>query len=725
MTCSPLPNYSKPDRESLLRRITNRIRQSLDLQEILNATVTEVRAVLETDRVMVYQFHPDESGRVIAESIQGDRLLSLIGLNFPADDIPIHAREQFLHSRVRSVVDAAAGQIGQSFPCPLQPNANSGGIHYRPLDPCHAEYLTAMGVKSSLVVPIVHQEKLWGLLVSHHADSKVITEDLLDATQLVVEQLSVAITQSDLLRQACERADRQTTINHITALLHSLPSIELQRALEETIAAFGGSGGRLFIAPDAFPAHPQTTVCSVEMNYEVYTCGVQPVLPKSIIPRQVEQHSIWLNPFQNHTTLQPWAIPDLYQVSALVPLQPAFQETAIRSLLIVPLQVRQQLIGCLSIFRDEVETKTLWAGQFDSDERQMYPRSSFAAWCESKRGQARQWTAHDLSLAKALGRQFALAIEQHHLYQQVRQFNVELEHQVAERTAQLSQTLENLQKAQAQLIQNEKMSSLGQLVAGVAHEINNPVNFIYGNLTHITGYAEDLLALVKLYQQHCPNPGVTVQEKIEEIDLEFLGEDLPKTLTSMRIGADRIRQIVLSLRTFSRLDQAEVKLVDIHEGLDSTVLILQHRLKNKPEIPAIRLVKEYSELPPIECYAGQLNQVFMNLIGNAIDALEEWNEGRSSQEIETKPATIRIQTKLLNPDWIAIHIIDNGLGMTAETRRHLFDPFFTTKPVGKGTGLGLSISYQIVTEKHGGRLRCISAPGQGAEFVIEIPVQQR
>jgi light-regulated signal transduction histidine kinase (bacteriophytochrome) len=730
MTRLPVSNDSKLDRESLLRRITNRIRQSLDLQEILNATVTEMRSVLGTDRVMVYKFHPDESGQVIAESLQGDRLLSLVGLNFPADDIPPQAREQFLSSRGASVVDVAAGQIGQSYPYSFQTNTIapsepiSSSIHYRSLDPCHAKYLTAMGVKSSFVVPIIHQERLWGLLVSHHAEPKVISEELLYATQLVVEQLSIAIAQSDLLRQACERADRQTAINRITALLHSLPSIELQRALEETIAAFEGSGGRLFIAPNAFPSHINPTVCPVEMHYEIYVCGVQPTLPKSITPRQLEQHRAWLAPFQTNAPLKPWAIADLYEVSEFKSLQAAFQETAIRSLLIVPLQVRQQLIGCLSIFRNEVETKTLWAGQFDSDERQLYPRSSFAAWCESKSGQARQWSANDMSLAKALGRQFALAIEQHHLYQQVRRFNVELEHQVAERTAQLSQTLENLQKAQTQLIQNEKMSSLGQLVAGVAHEINNPVNFIYGNLAHVTNYAEDLLDLVQLYQRHYSNPVSEVQSKLEEIDLEFLGEDLPKTLASMRIGADRIRQIVLSLRTFSRLDQAEVKLVDIHEGLDSTVLILQHRLKNRLESPPIHLIKEYSELPLIECYAGQLNQVFMNLIGNAIDALEDWNTTRSSQDIEENPATIRVQTKVLNASWIAIHIIDNGPGMTAETRQHLFDPFFTTKPVGKGTGLGLSISYQIITEKHGGRLQCASAPGQGAEFIVEIPIQQ-
>jgi light-regulated signal transduction histidine kinase (bacteriophytochrome) len=722
MTCSSSPDHFSLDRESLLRRITNRIRQSLDLQEILDTTATEVRSVLGTDRIMIYQFHPDESGQVIAESIQADRLPSLMGLNFPADDIPTHAREVFVKAQMRSVVDVVAGQIGQSLPYSLDIEADSDDVHYRQLDPCHAAYLTAMGVKSSLVVPIIHQERLWGLLVSHHAETQAFSAELLYAVQLVVEQLSVAITQAELLRQACERADRQTTINRITALLHASPSIELQAALEATIAAFQGSGGRLFIITNTFSMRPEDIACPVEAVSELYTCGTQPVFRESQTPKYLEQYSAWSEPFQAQTDLAPWVISDLYQIPAFCPLQSAFAATSIRSMLIVPLQIRQQLIGYLSVFRDEIETTTLWAGQFDSDARQLYPRSSFAAWCESKSGQVRLWTKSEISLAKALGRQFALAIEQHRLYRQVQHFNLDLERQVAERTAELSQTLENLQKAQTQLIQTEKMSSLGQLVAGVAHEINNPVNFIYGNLTHVTRYARDLLELVQLYQQCCPNPDVPVQAKVEEIDLDFLEQDFPKTLASMRVGADRIRQIVLSLRNFSRVDQAEVKSIDIHEGLDSTVLILQHRLKNKSTALNIHLIKDYGDLPLVECYAGQLNQVFMNLMGNAIDALEDQHLGASGQG-RSEPPTIWIQTKRLNSEWVAIRIQDNGSGMTEETRRHLFDPFFTTKPVGKGTGLGLSISHQIITEKHGGQLRCISAPGQGAEFIIEIPVQ--
>ncbi|MBM0742348.1 hypothetical protein JOY44_12085 [Phormidium sp. CLA17] len=290
----------------------------------------------------------------------------------------------------------------------------------------------------------------------------------------------------------------------------------------------------------------------------------------------------------------------------------------------------------------------------------------------------------------------------------------------AAQTRQFSETLKQLRQNQAQIVQAEKMSSLGQLVAGVAHEINNPVNFIYGNLSHAGDYIQDLTTLLALYQNHYPQPVAAIQAKAEAIDLDFLIEDLPKLLTSMKVGAERIQKIVLSLRSFSRMDEAEVKEVNIHEGIDSTLMILQNRLKAKPDRPKIAVVKNYSELPEVECYAGQLNQVFMNLLANAIDALEE------SIEATQNPAPkITICTEVLNSDRIRIRIADNGPGIPEPVQQKLFDPFFTTKPVGRGTGLGLSISYQIITERHAGNLKCVSSPEQGAEFVLEIPVRSR
>ncbi|WP_298910855.1 ATP-binding protein [uncultured Nostoc sp.] len=308
--------------------------------------------------------------------------------------------------------------------------------------------------------------------------------------------------------------------------------------------------------------------------------------------------------------------------------------------------------------------------------------------------------------------------------------NCKLEMQVAERTAklkyknfQLQQTLQKLQYTQVQLIQTEKMSSLGQLVAGVAHEINNPVNFISGNLLHVKEYSLQLLTLIKLYQQYCNyNPEIT--SLIKKMDLEFIIDDMPKILSSMAVGTERICEIVLTLRNFSRLDEAEMKPVDIHEGINSTLLILQHRLKEKHKQQEIAIIKDYGNLPLIECYAGGLNQVFMNIFSNAIDALYEREAECLKGEGKKHHSSIIVHTQITNEEWVIISIKDNGSGITEEVKTRLFDPFFTTKPIGKGTGLGLSISYQIIVDKHKGKINCISAPGKGTEFVIEIPIKQ-
>ncbi len=276
----------------------------------------------------------------------------------------------------------------------------------------------------------------------------------------------------------------------------------------------------------------------------------------------------------------------------------------------------------------------------------------------------------------------------------------------------LEQAFADLQQAQTRLVQTEKMSSLGQLVAGVAHEINNPVSFIYGNVNPATRYAESLVDLLKQYQKHYPHPPEGIAEELEDLDFDFVTEDLLNLLASMKLGAERIRQIVSSLRTFSRKDEAEKKTVNLHDGLDSTLMILSHKLKAQQQRTAIEVVKNYGELPPICCYAGQMNQVFMNVLGNAIDALED-----------VEAPQIKISTELI-ADQVVITLSDNGLGMPTEVREQIFNPFFTTKPIGKGTGMGLSISYQIVTDRHGGSLSCESSAEAGTTFRIQIPQQQ-
>ncbi|MBD2412760.1 serine/threonine protein kinase [Nostoc calcicola FACHB-389] len=363
------------------------------------------------------------------------------------------------------------------------------------------------------------------------------------------------------------------------------------------------------------------------------------------------------------------------------------------------------------------------------------------------------FTTERLEVVKILASQAAISIENAKLYtnlsklndnlqhanQQLENYSKNLELKVEERTQELHEknvcleeqaqklefTLKQLQATQLQMIQREKMSGLGQLVAGIAHEINNPINFIYGNISHANQYIEDMLHLIKIYHKIYPNLTPQMLAEQEDIDLQFLIEDLPKLLSSMKVGADRIRQIVLSLRNFSRLDEAEMKPVNIHEGIDSALLILQHRLKTESANSKIQIIKNYGSLPLVDCYPSQLNQVFMNLLANAIDALEDYNSHRSLEEAELNPAYIKITTELLEQNLLAIHIADNGYGMTSDILSQIFNPFFTTKPIGKGTGLGLSISYTIIVEKHGGKISCNSVPREGTEFIIELSISQK
>ncbi|MBH8555052.1 sensor histidine kinase [Nostocaceae cyanobacterium CENA357] len=300
---------------------------------------------------------------------------------------------------------------------------------------------------------------------------------------------------------------------------------------------------------------------------------------------------------------------------------------------------------------------------------------------------------------------------------------------------ELETALANLKALQMKLVESEKMSALGVLVAGIAHEINNPVSFIYGNLNYAHEYFQDLLRLVELYQHYYPEPVAVIKREIQVIELEFIKQDSIKLFQSMNIGAERITEIVKSLRTFSRLDEADFKSVDIHEGIDSTLIILNNRLKASVNNPnGIKIIKNYGNLPLIECYSGQMNQVFMNIFINAIDALEESllstdfsvcnKKITSYKELVNNNPQIQISTDIINNDWVEIRIADNGLGMDDKVKVKLFDPFFTTKDVGKGTGLGLSISYRIINELHGGKLYCHSSPGAGADFVIHIPIRQ-
>ncbi len=292
---------------------------------------------------------------------------------------------------------------------------------------------------------------------------------------------------------------------------------------------------------------------------------------------------------------------------------------------------------------------------------------------------------------------------------------------IKQKSQELEKALQYLQEAQLQIIQSEKMSALGNLVAGVAHEINNPIGFIAGNVQEAITAVGNLTEYLRLYQKKFPNPGDEIKQKAQELEIEYLLEDLPKMLNSMQFGCDRIKNISNSLTTFSRSDKHYKVLFDIHEGIDSTILILKHRLKSNKQRPAIEVIDKYSNLPKVKCFPGQLNQVFMNIIANAIDALDESNVGRCFADIETNPNRITIET-FLQDNNVKISIADNGKGMSEFVKQKIFDRQFTTKSVGKGTGLGLAIARQIVVDKHGGNLEVNSVLGKGTEFVITIPI---
>ncbi|BAY25794.1 GAF sensor signal transduction histidine kinase [Calothrix sp. NIES-2100] len=541
--------------------------------------------------------------------------------------------------------------------------------------------------RNEVFVPISQGEKLWGLLVAYqNSQARYWQDEEINLLAQVGVQLGVAIQQAETLKQvqlqaqqlaqAAERereaAERERKATEREKTLAATVE-KIRQSLDlNTIFATSTQEVRRLLEVERATIYRFRPDWNVEFVAE--SLAQNWTAKEEVVPLIIQEY--WQQTqARDYANSKILIIKDIYNTEDYTNQITLLKPIVARAYMIVPIFQGEKLWGLLAAYQN---TKT------------------------------RDWQQDEIDLLVHIGNQLGVGIQQ-----------AELLEQTQRQKEELKKTLQELQQTQSQLIQSEKMAGLGQLVAGVAHEINNPINFIYGNITHVAEYAEDLLKLLHIYQKNYPNPKSEVQKQIAALDFDFIAKDLPKILNSMTVGAERISELVLSLRTFSRLDEADMKPVNIHEGIDSTLLILQHRLQAKADSIAIEVVKKYGKLPEVECYAAQLNQVFMNVISNAIDALEH----SKSKEKNLDNPQIKIRTEVIDKTSILIRIFDNGCGIPENVRSRIFDPFFTTKEPGKGTGLGLYISYQIVVEKHGGTITCVSEPGKGSEFRIEIPIK--
>jgi light-regulated signal transduction histidine kinase (bacteriophytochrome) len=665
----------------LLNRITNRIRQSLDLPEILSATVAEMRSFLNTDRVKVYRFEADGSGEVIAESIDGNRLPSLLGLHFPANDIPLHARELFVKARTRSIVDVQNQQIILNRLAEQETTGDltSEEIEQQPIeeilqravDPCHVEYLTRMGVQSSLVVPILHQQALWGLLVSHHAQPKTFSSTDLQIVQMVADQVSVAISHAHLLDQARSKARREALINQISTLLHAPLNIQqiLQAVLEEIVPTVEAVGGRLYLNP-----------MDTQSISELYLCGTQPRLKGNANQTiWLEHHPFWQSlmvdgeiqspslqgkemgdlKLENESSTLTNCTPamasvevfdDLYQEASLTPIIAAFRQTSIRGMIVMSLRYGSQALGCLTLFRKEIDTDILWAGRFDGDSRSDRVRDSFEAWRELRKGQARPWSWDEIELVQSLGTHLAMALMQNRLY-------------LWEREHRLLVEMRNQELKAARMAAEEASRLKSDFLSSTSHELRTPL--------------ASTLNYLKLLKE-----GFYDNE-----------EELKEYIYVAHQSAENLVAIINDVLDIAKIEAGRMNVNFEMVNLPELIAELQRMFSIDSRRKKIPLIIQ-CEVENVWADTVKLRQVFTNLLSNAFKFTHQ-----GEIRLWVRPAD-QTPSKTGDSQVVEISVQDSGIGIEPSQGKLVFEPFVQADGSIKrrygGTGLGLTVCKRLV-----------------------------